>query len=259
MTFLAIVVVCVPAPPTPLVRRTNCDYRPEDSSTIDTIGPTDVFRSKHPVLDPKSIHMVHQRGPNHRVVGGDECDHTANDSYYNTASHAASERIVRIQPLQASREQEEAALITVTVEYIGNEKKTVKTLTHPDGSQTITTTIEEIEDDDAYENDTGCGSVGYESDGGTRSEGSLEDVRLDEEVMRLTQNYSRTAQSMDMEHSYSNVHRTPTSGTPSNIKHDVQLGTTISIPEVGLPSDDLTSSIDQEGSFIPVNTSDDLD
>jgi hypothetical protein len=45
-------------------------------------------------------------------------------------------------------------MITVEVEYSGREKKTTKTLTHPDGSQTITTTIEELSDEEDTEEET---------------------------------------------------------------------------------------------------------
>jgi hypothetical protein len=37
-----------------------------------------------------------------------------------------------------------ASLITVSLEYSGTQKRIIKTVTHPDGSKTITTTIEEL-------------------------------------------------------------------------------------------------------------------
>jgi hypothetical protein len=285
MTFLSMIVLCVPAPPTPLLRRAEV-YRPEDSSTLDSIGGPnmDVFHSKHSVLESKSIHMVQQeqqRGHSAAPARVEECDDdtTNDDSYYNTASHAASERIVRIQPLRQQAyhhpASKEAAMITVSVEYVGKEKRTVKTLTHPDGSQTITTTIEEISvddnDDEDYDDETqtGCGSVYYESeedDSGARSEEDLEDVRLDEDVIRLAQNYSQTSQK---KRSNNNVHRPPTPQPPTPTAtattntfppKPAMPNTTIHLPDNPLSSEDLTpSSLEDQPSFIPVNTSDDLD
>jgi hypothetical protein len=55
-----------------------------------------------------------------------------------------------------------ASLITVTLEYSGTQKRIIKTLTHPDGSKTITTTIEEM----------GSSTEGSGGIGGSATEGS---------------------------------------------------------------------------------------
>jgi hypothetical protein len=39
-----------------------------------------------------------------------------------------------------------ASMITVSLEYSGTQKRIIKTVTHPDGSKTITTTVEELTD-----------------------------------------------------------------------------------------------------------------
>ena len=182
MVALCVIVNCVPAPEGPLlVRVENSRFLPEDSSTLSEHFPPKVFRSKVPVLEPKSLRMVHQQGSTRRPPM--ECDYTATDSYLGAVSHAPSEKIVRIEPIQ----EEVAELITVTIEYTDHEKKTTKTLTHPDGSQTITTTIEEIEDDA-----TNCNDDEYTDEGScslAMDNEMLDDVALDEEVMRLTDNY----------------------------------------------------------------------
>jgi hypothetical protein len=56
-----------------------------------------------------------------------------------------------------------ASMITVSLEYTGTQKRIIKTVTHPDGSKTITTTIEELTDQSSGDSSDVGGSRGQAS------------------------------------------------------------------------------------------------
>jgi hypothetical protein len=57
---------------------------------------------------------------------------------------------VKIAPIAKTFEEPEET-ITISMEFTDDEKKTIKTITHPDGSKTVTTTIEEISEESESE------------------------------------------------------------------------------------------------------------
>jgi hypothetical protein len=56
-----------------------------------------------------------------------------------------------------------ASMITVSLEYSGSQKRIIKTVTHPDGSKTITTTVEELTDVSSEGSSDVGGSRGHAS------------------------------------------------------------------------------------------------
>lgn len=149
MVILSILVLLMPPPPHPLFARFRAtdETHKNDSAQISSIAS--ITRERNSILDSSSLKMVKDGQRNQPEVfypGDDEDGNTAFESHEGDHDHNSSppERIIRINPVPPPQPAE---LITVAVEYNGNEKKIIKTLTHPDGSKTITTTIEELVDD----------------------------------------------------------------------------------------------------------------
>lgn len=164
---MSVLIFLMPCPPHPLFGhyrpgRTAARPNRDDSTAEDSALPVVPVihtsqqlnkKKKRFLVDPRSLHLLKRKDAAKKVA--DEC--TAADSHpVGRSEHA--ERIIRIDPLPHSASEDEAELITVTVEYSSREKRIVKTVTHPDGSKTITTTIEELDDDDYFE-DQESGSV----------------------------------------------------------------------------------------------------
>ncbi|GKY90953.1 hypothetical protein MPSEU_000068100 [Mayamaea pseudoterrestris] len=234
MVSLCVIVISVPPPDGPLISIVDASkFLPVNSSTVSDHAPSKVFRSKDHLPEPKGMNISQQAGREAQLQ--DEA--AISNSYRGGASHVPSERIVNIQPLDADVEK-----ITVTVEYSGNEKKTIKVLTHPDGSQTITTTLEEI-DDDA----TNCDECEYSIGGSCLSylDGNPEDVSLDEEVIQLRELY----------------HRSEQGSCDGSLLADESRATSRQVLQTLDPQLHAAAHIGEfpDQAFIQVNTSDDLD
>jgi hypothetical protein len=183
MTFLSVVVHCMSSPPHPLLRRTNQGAMSDNNAShADT---NEALNSARRAAEPmESFKAWHGSRRGEVAV----CNNTVTGSYL---SQAASERIVHIYPLSGH-----AQLITVSVEYNGNTKKTIRTMTHPDGSQTITTRVEEI-DEEIDEEGTSEWPACKSSEGSNIScrsvaEQSLDDVELNDDDMRLDRDFKRS-------------------------------------------------------------------
>lgn len=169
LASLTVVTFLMPAPAHPLVMRY---FPPGQEMKLSTLSRR-LDQSSRRVLEPGSLMVVGAE-----PLARSEDEETANESYIGDPP----ERILKIRPfgtssLVADASEKEAELITVAVEFVGNEKRTIKTLTHPDGSKTITTTIEELSDHDEEEEDV-------EQEPETESE--LEEIGLLDDEMTVS-------------------------------------------------------------------------
>ena len=145
-------------------------------STVPDMGPVRLssarLRYAPTVLEPKGLKLL--RLPksrlskdHHHLVGVVTEEEDATTAVMSEDGRL--DRILRIDPLMTSSgslslpvealspppPSPPAQFISVTVEYHGTQKHVVKTVTHPDGSQTITTTVEELERNDVSSIDGG--------------------------------------------------------------------------------------------------------
>jgi hypothetical protein len=80
------------------------------------------------------------------VFSGEDTDLDSQEDYEQR------EDIVKITPL-AKTVGEPEEMITISMEFTHDQKRTIKTITHPDGSQTVTTTIEELSEGSDFDDD----------------------------------------------------------------------------------------------------------
>jgi len=159
MTILTILVLIVPAPPHPVFmpwfsdkHSEAADSRSGQSPSLEAASPI-TKQSRVTVLDPSSMRLVNENAQLSRIPEDEDTqtypiDNTTQTSMGTESPSRISSRITRIEPLPESPyplyDRDPGDTINVTVEYCGNEKRIVKTLTHPDGSQTITIIVEEL-------------------------------------------------------------------------------------------------------------------
>ena len=203
MTILTILVMNIPAPPHPVFMPWFSDDNTEAAESRISQSPLEkaspiTKQSRVTVLDSSSMRLVNENAQLPRISEDEDTqtypvDNSTHTSMGTESPSRISSRITRIEPLPESPyplyDHDPGDSINVTVEYCGNEKRIVKTLTHPDGSQTITITVEELsiagsvdEDDRTIENleEGGEGRRAYDSLLGQRGDSS-EDVNDSEQ------------------------------------------------------------------------------
>lgn len=144
---LAVLACAVPPPANPLFARSSSKYSGDEKTVVE---PKVVY-SVDEKVDPEDQGSGHieQAGPHLSTVQG------FNETNVDRASNCDMNQIC---PECSGHE-----FITVRVEFGLNEKKTVKEITHADGSKTITTTIERLSDGPGEEEST-VASMGQATD-----------------------------------------------------------------------------------------------
>jgi len=209
MVALSVLVLTIPPPPHPLLVRNQVlghenrmrpprrmtKRRGRQSSHVEEGGVV--------VVDANGI-VFSQPHPT-KQYDTDEDDWTAKDSMYGGGgadkyhtpqeelNAANTEQFVRVVDPNASRSpappppstfvDEPASMISCTVEYNGKEKKIIKTLTHPDGSKTITTTIEEISDDSNDETSNVLEDIDLEGESSSSNDDGSDDDDSDSVIL----------------------------------------------------------------------------
>lgn len=140
LTALSVVMCIVPPPAIPIFapyldQKANA---PEAASTTSSlvVGGGDVTEVPR---KPVSLYPLREEAESE--------DDTESDSqeYFEPR-----QRIVKIDPVPRHFE-DTTETMTITIDITDTEKKTIKTIVHPDGSKTITTTIEELVYEDELE------------------------------------------------------------------------------------------------------------
>ena len=187
MVCMSVAALLIPPPPRPLFRicRGSDPLPPETQQNVQRQASQCQKPEQYPTVlpsHPAPTRPAHQfRSQMHPIPEVPSTDieepppHNLDNPTTNLRNTPQS------PPKKSVRIAEEATeTITVHVEYNGNEKKTIKTLTHPDGSQTITTTIEELSpENDEFDDD----EEEFSQMVGVKDEvklHQLEDVSLDE-------------------------------------------------------------------------------
>ena len=148
MVTLSIVLILVPPPPSPVFRifGKNEVYPRQSEPPNKTKSAVNGISSTQ-THSPTSPQFTNSRRPRRLMTPIPESHSKELSGGSESSFHSST------GPKKAVRIAEETETISVKVEFSGNEKKTTKTVTHADGSRTITTTIEEIDEDSSGDYD----------------------------------------------------------------------------------------------------------
>ena len=141
LTILSIVVCVVPPPLNPVFKL----QRMQDVHVEGARGHTSQSYPLPPEISTDG-RMHHHAGPIFEADSTDD-DITDSDELYYSWNAVHTKKTIPEKPRIAAGEDDEVESINFRIEYTDTEKKTIKTINHKDGSKTITTKLEELENE----------------------------------------------------------------------------------------------------------------